>query len=300
MRARRGTAAALPAVLAALLVLASGCGAAPPAEPDVTPPSPPGPASASPRPSASPEAPGPELRLPPPGAVVDYQLGGGYRPAAGVGGVVRDVTDVPATGLWSACYVNGFQTQPGDRGGWLDEHPDLVLRDAQGDPVSDPGWPDEMLLDTSTEKKRAAIATIVGEQITRCAERGFDAVELDNLDSWTRSHGRLTRTAAVDLAARLVAVGHAAGLAVAQKNASELRAQGRNRAGFDFAVTEECLRYDECAAYTEVYPVVLDVEYDADRWSTACADEQRPSSTVLRDHELRTPDQAGYVFETCR
>ncbi|RHA41976.1 hypothetical protein D1825_07975 [Cellulomonas rhizosphaerae] len=241
-----------------------------------------------------------QLRLPPHGAVVDYQIGWGYRPPAGIGGVVRDVTDVPAPGMWSACYVNGFQTQPADRRTWLRKHPNLVLRDAKGKPVSDPDWPDEMLLDTSTAKKRAAIAKVVGVQVKRCAKRGFDAVELDNLNSWTRSHGRLRMSGAIDLAKRLVAVGHAAGLAVAQKNGSELGSKGRDKAGFDFAITEECVRYDECSAYTKVYSRVLDVEYDTRRWSKVCADRQRPSSTVLRDHDLRTPGQAGYVFKKCR
>lgn len=243
---------------------------------------------------------GGHLAGPPPGVVVDYQLGGGYPPADGIGGVVRDVTDVPEPGTWSGCYVNGFQTQPAERDAWLAEHPDLVLRDDAGDPVIDPGWPDELLLDTSTEQQRSAIADVVGAQVMACAERGFDAVELDNLDSWTRSDGRLTEDGAVDLAARLVAVGHAAGLAVGQKNAPDLGVRGRDEAGFDFAVSEECLQYDECAAYTDVYgSAVIDVEYEVDDWAAACADPQRPPSTVLRDRDLRTPQDAGYVLETC-
>ncbi|MFF1531060.1 endo alpha-1,4 polygalactosaminidase [Cellulomonas sp. NPDC058312] len=238
--------------------------------------------------------------LPPAGVVVDYQLGGGYAPPDGIGGVVRDVTDAPDTDRWSGCYVNGFQTQPAERDVWLAEHPDLVLRDDAGDPVVDPGWPDELLLDTSTGAKRAAIAEVVGAQVTRCADRGFDAVELDNLDSWTRSDGRLTEDDAVDLAARLVDVAHAAGLAVAQKNAPDLGTRGRDEAGFDFAVAEECLAYDECAAYTDVYgDAVLDVEYDAGPFPDRCADPRRPTSTVLRDRDLRTPADDGYVLATC-
>jgi hypothetical protein len=237
---------------------------------------------------------------PPEGVVVDYQLGGGYPPAESVGGVVRDVTDMPADGLWSACYVNGFQTQPADRQWWLDEHPDLVLRDDDGAPVADPGWPDELLLDTSTERDVAALAEIVGAQVASCAERGFDAVELDNLDSWTRSGGRLDPDGAVDLATQLVAVAHEAGLAAGQKNAPDLGTRGRDEAGFDFAVAEECGRYDECAAYTDVYgAAVLDVEYEDAGFAAACADPDRPASTILRDVDLRTPDHAGYVFDAC-
>jgi hypothetical protein len=240
---------------------------------------------------------------PPAGVVVDYQLGGGYPPADGVGGVVRDATDSPEPGLWSGCYVNGFQTQPGDRDLWLDEHPDLLLRDADGTPVADPAWPDEMLLDLSTAEQRAAIADVLGETVRSCAERGFDAVELDNLDSYTRSGDRFTEDDALDLAARYVAVAHEVGLAVGQKNSAELGSRGRDEAGFDFAVAEECQRWDECAAYTDVYgDAVLDIEYDddlADTWAEVCADPQVPASTILRDRDLGVPGSAEYAFDHC-
>lgn len=237
---------------------------------------------------------------PPAGVVVDYQLAGGYPAPDGVGGVVRDVTDVPEPGLWSACYVNGFQTQPGDRDTWLTEHADLVLRDEAGEPVADEGWPDELLLDTTTAEHRAAIADVLGAQVRACAERGFAAVELDNLDSWTRSGGRLDEDGAVDLAARLVAVAHDAGLAAGQKNTPRLATRGRDEAGFDFAVAEECAQYDECAAYTDVYgAAVLDIEYTDDGFAAACADADRPPSTIRRDRDLTTPDDPAYVFDAC-
>ncbi|HYQ75881.1 endo alpha-1,4 polygalactosaminidase [Cellulomonas sp.] len=237
---------------------------------------------------------------PPAGVVVDYQLARGYPAPDGVGGVVRDVTDAPEPGLWSACYVNGFQTQPGDRDAWLADHPDLVLRDDAGEPVADEGWPDEMLLDTGTAEQRAALAEVLGEQVRACAERGFAAVELDNLDSWTRSGGRLGEDGAVDLAARLVAVAHDAGLAAGQKNTPQLGTRGRDEAGFDFAVAEECAQYDECAAYTGVYgDAVLDIEYTDEGFAAACADPGRPSSTIRRDRDLSTPDDPAYVFGAC-
>ena len=239
----------------------------------------------------------------PPGVVVDYQLGGGSPPADGITGVVRDVTDVPAEGLWSVCYVNGFQTQPGALGRWEREHPDLLLRSDDGAPVRDPAWPDEALLDTSTADRRAAVAAVVAGDVQECADRGFDAVELDNLDSWTRSDGRLTADGALDLSRRLVDVAHAAGLVVAQKNAAELGARGRDEAGFDLAVVEECHRWDECGAYAEVYgDAVVAVEYADDlrgTWADVCADPATPSSVVLRDRALAPAGTAGHVLAAC-
>lgn len=235
--------------------------------------------------------------------VVDYQLGGAYALPAGVGGVVRDSTSEPAPGAYSICYVNGFQTQPDERTTWLREHPDLVLRDADGRVVADPGWPDELLLDTSTDDKRARLATVIGVSLQRCADAGFDAVELDNLDSYTRSGGLLTADDALAAAARYVAVAHGLGLAVGQKNAADLTRRGHDEVGFDFAVAEECHRWDECGAYTDVYgDQVIDVEYVDDLRGTfaeVCADPQTPFSTVLRDHDLTTPASRAHVFEAC-
>ncbi|HOW01515.1 MAG TPA: hypothetical protein PLY19_08620, partial [Rhodoglobus sp.] len=70
-------------------------------------------------------------------ATADYQLGGAYPPPAGVTLVARDSTEEPLAAAYSICYINGFQTQPGDQ--WPD---DLVLHDGQQRLV-DPNWPDE-------------------------------------------------------------------------------------------------------------------------------------------------------------
>ena len=233
----------------------------------------------------------------------DYQLGGGYTPPSGVTIVERDSTDRPAAGRYSICYVNGFQTQPEDADAWLDDHSSAVLRDDDGDPVSDPGWPDEMLLDTRTQAKRAEIVKVLTTSIARCADRGFDAVEFDNLDSWTRSGKRLTRSGNLALATALVRLGHEHGLAVGQKNTPQLGKAGRQSTGFDFVVAEECVQYDECSAYTAAYGErVIDVEY-ADTlgrsWASVCRLRDRPAMTILRDRDLVTPASDEYVFEHC-
>lgn len=259
-------------------------------------------AAAAPSSSASSSSGAGYANLPTSG-IPDYQLGGGYTPPAGVTIVERDSTDRPAPDKYGICYVNGFQTQPEDADTWLDDHSSAVLRDEDGDPVSDPGWPDEMLLDTRTPAKRAEIVKVLTTSIARCADRGFDAVEFDNLDSWTRSDGVLTRSGNLALAAALVRVGHEHGLAVGQKNTPQLGASGRKTTGFDFVVAEECVHYQECSAYTKAYGKhVIDVEYsdDTDRsWSSVCAGDDRPAMTILRDRDLVTPSDDDYVFEHC-
>lgn len=243
--------------------------------------------------------PGSVMWWPPAGTAVDYQLGGAYPPDPRVGIIVRDRKASPATAVYSICYLNGFQTQPGERGEWSD---DLVLRQDGAD-VIDRDWPDEALLDTRAEASRAAIAARVGEWIDGCASAGFSAVEFDNLDSYTRSDGLLSADDNLALATLLVQHAHDAGLAAGQKNAAEDAARLRADAGFDFAVVEECAFYDECTAYTRVYgDAVVAIEYtDAlDRpFPELCADPDVPDSIVLRDRNLTTPADADYVFEIC-
>ncbi|QCR44746.1 hypothetical protein C1N91_15590 [Curtobacterium sp. SGAir0471] len=233
----------------------------------------------------------------------DYQLGGGYTPPAGVTIVERDSTDRPAAGTYSICYVNGFQTQPGTLDDWERRAPSALLRDDEGQPVTDPGWPDEVLLDTRTAAERAAITKELSRSIARCADRGFAAVEFDNLDSWTRSGKRLTRSGNLALAEALVRLGHEHGLAVGQKNTPQLGKAGRESTGFDFVVAEECVQYEECSAYTDAYGErVIDIEYTdtLDRsWASVCRLRDRPAMTILRDRDLLPPSSDEYVFEHC-
>jgi len=229
--------------------------------------------------------------------VFDYQLGGAYPPADGVTVVVRDGGAEPAPGHYNVCYVNAFQTQPDDRDRWLTGHPDLVLRDRAGEPLVDEDWPDEMILDTT---HAAELAELVAPDLRRCADAGFDAVELDNLDSYLRSAGALTIEDNLALAEALVAVADEEGLAAGQKNTVELGTRGRDEAGFDFAVVEECVPHDECARYAEVYGGrVLPVEY-TDDWPTptdACADAL--PATIVRDRDLVPPGEPGHVHLRC-
>ena len=219
------------------------------------------------------------------GTDVDYQLGGAADPAANVGIVVRDRSEAPAEGRYNICYVNGFQTQSSEKAFWR-KHPALVLRDADGRPVVDEAW-GEQLLDARTATKRKALTRIVDRWVRGCARAGYAAVELDNLDSFTRSDGLLTRRQALKYAALLVRSAHQHGLAVGQKN---LAGYDGTRIGFDFAVSEECGRYDECGRYTEFFgDQVLMIEYRTPDFEKTCAAYGATHAVVLRDRDL-TPE----------
>jgi hypothetical protein len=235
--------------------------------------------------------------LPPDNAGLDYQLGGAYAPPAGVGIVSRDRTEEPAPGLYNICYVNGFQIQPGEESFWEAEHPDLILRDGQGEPVIDADW-DEMLIDVGTEEKRAGVLAVMKPWIVGCKNDGYDAVEIDNLDSFTRSNDLLDENDAVLTMQAFAETAHEAGLAIAQKNSAELVSR-KEEMGTDFVVAEECNAWDECDVYTATYGNhVLVIEYDEGDFNEGCA-AYPELSIVLRDLNLVTPSSAAYVYDGC-
>lgn len=221
------------------------------------------------------------VTLPPTGTDWDYQLGGARPVPAHVGIVERDRRAHPVAGRYDVCYVNGFQTQVDERRFWR-RHWRLVLKDG-GRPVVDSGW-GEWLLDIRTPRKRAALARIVGRWTSRCAADGFDAVEYDNLDSFSRSHHLVTRAEARRYAALLVARAHGAGLAAAQKNWAEWDGTS---VGFDFAVAEQCAEYHECGSYVAHYGRhVLAVEYADAPFRRACRRWADRIAVVRRDVDL--------------
>jgi hypothetical protein len=239
------------------------------------------------------------VTLPPEGGF-DYQLGGAYQPPDGVRTVTRDRTASTAAGLYNICYVNAYQTQQNELTWWRNNHRNLLLH-AGGHEVRDPGWP-EVLLDTSTTAKRAALARIVGGWIDKCAADGFQSVEPDNLDSWTRSRHQLTSADNLAFASLLITRAHADGLAIAQKNTAERSARGA-KLGFDFAVAEECAVYDECGSYTAAYHQhVLEIEYTDNGRRTfpaACRAAAGARPVILRDRDLVAAGKVGYAYKSC-
>jgi len=238
------------------------------------------------------------VTLPPVNAKFDYQIGAPYSPPAGVQIVSRDRTATPATGLYNICYINVFQTQPDEIAWWQANHDDLLLKDSGGKYVVDGDW-GENLIDVSTASKRTAVAAIVNGWIDGCASKGFKAVEPDNIDSYDRSGGLLTKANAIALLKLLAPHAHDKGLAIAQKNTTDLGTAGKS-AGLDFAIAEECGRYGECGDYTAVYSShVIDIEYTKSAFTKACKSDGATLSIVLRDLNVTAPGSGTYKYDAC-
>ena len=230
------------------------------------------------------------IRLPPSGAAFDYQLGGDGPLPDDVTVVARDwQAGAPAgDGVYDICYVNAFQSQPSV------EWPTEVVSDAE-----DPEWPGEFAIDLSTPGNRSLAAGAVEQMLEQCAAKGFDAVEFDNLDTFTRfPQLGFGRAEAIEYATTIVGLAHVRGLAVGQKNTVELLGEP---IGFDFAVVEQCGEYDECNAFADAYgELVFAIEYTTDGLAAACAALGDDASVILRDLELAPADEVGHVYETCR
>ncbi|MFJ9003950.1 endo alpha-1,4 polygalactosaminidase [Streptomyces canus] len=246
--------------------------------------------------STSPGSTGPAaVTLPPKHVPWDYQIGGAYPPATGVRVVSRSYEDAPAPGLYNICNINAYQAESDAESDW---DADLLLRDADGKVVHDTDW-DEAVLDIRTAAKRERIAARLDVWIDACAAKGYQAVEPDNYDSFTRFPSYLKAAQAEALMKLLAAHAHAKGLAVAQKNTAEL-VSDRALLGLDFAVVEECAEYDECGTFADAFDDhVLVVEYTKKGLATACATWSSTVSVVRRDEEVVPEGADGFLRETC-
>lgn len=242
---------------------------------------------------------GPEPVQPPPGVAFDYQLGGDYPLPSGAELVVRQWSGGEADDeAYSVCYINAFQTEaePG--------HPDSDVNWPDGlvlDQLEDPAWPGEHPINIGSNDLRSTAVEFIMHRFTECAEHGFDAAELDNLDTFTRyPDAPFDRDDAIAYARLLVEEAADLGLAVGQKNTPELLGVARTEIGFGFAIVEECGEFDECEQFVEVYEGrVYAVEYSDAGLAAACAAIGDVAGVVQRDLELLTPEDPGYVHATC-
>lgn len=243
-------------------------------------------------------------------AKFDYQIGQAYTPESGVQVVSRDWFDSdPEPGAYNVCYINAFQTQ--DDSPWVDRPdeqsnwPQNLVLYSLGD---DPNWGGEYLIDISTNAKRIQASAWVTQMVQACADKGYDGIEWDNLDSWTRFDGTplesqvpFDKADAIAYAKKLTQLAHDRGLASAQKNTADLTAgQALNQIGFDFAVVESCGVYNECPVFTNIYgDQVVAIEYSNSGFSNACAAVGSEISVVRRDVFVTAPGSATYIYDEC-
>lgn len=249
---------------------------------------------------SSQEDPTPTVTPLPDDVVADYQLGGAFPPEDDVNVVIRDREAPSVPGLYNICYINVLQTQPDTLQWWEENHPDLLLRDEDGELIHDPNWVQEVVLDIRGPERKQELGQLLNDWFAQCAADGYQAIEADNLDAFGRSGDRVTLADAEQLAAMMVDSAHANGLAIAQKNTLEIDGKAL---GFDFAIAEECQVYDTCQLTLDSYGnQIIQVEYTdngVEAFEQACAERAGQHSIQLRDRNLLPPSDPRHVSRRC-
>lgn len=163
------------------------------------------------------------------------------------------VAALHANGRNVVCYFSA--------GTWEDWRPDagqfpVSLR---GRPVS--GWAGERWLDI---RRLDVLRPLMEARLDLCRQKGFDAVEPDNIDGYANESGfLLSADDQLRYNVWLAAAAHVRGLSIGLKNDLD---QARALVGpFDWALVEQCFEYNECqllAPFTAAGKAVFEVEYN--------------------------------------
>jgi hypothetical protein len=189
-----------------------------------------------------------------------------------------------AAGRHVICYI--------DVGTWEDFRPD-----ARSFPKSvlgrSNGWPGERWLDI---RQLAVLEPIMTARIRMCRQKGFDALEPDNIDGYSNRTGfPLTAREQLAYDVWVAREAHTLGLAIFQKNDPAQAHQLESH--FDGVLDEQCNQYNECSSfkpYLAAHKPVLNAEYDMPS-ARFCAADNRAGIMGAR-YAL---DLNGSEFEPC-
>ncbi len=122
------------------------------------------------------------------------------------------------------------------------------------------GWPGERWLDI---RQLGVVEPIMAARLQICREKGFDAVEPDNMEGYANNSGfPLTAPQQLTYNDWIADQAHSLGMAVLQKNDGEQ--SGALQTRFDGALTEQCNQYRECGLfqpYLAAGKPVINAEY---------------------------------------
>ncbi|MGW7295531.1 endo alpha-1,4 polygalactosaminidase [Streptomyces xiamenensis] len=146
-------------------------------------------------------------------------------------------------------------------GSWEDwrpdagDFPDSVI----GNPLDE--WEGEQWLDI---RQLDTLRPLMAARFDMCADKGFDAIEPDNMDGYINNPGfPLTKQDQIAYNLMISELAHERGLSVGLKNAVDQVPELVD--AFDFSVNEECAYYKECgkvSPFIEAGKAVFHVEYE--------------------------------------
>ncbi|WP_329341521.1 endo alpha-1,4 polygalactosaminidase [Streptomyces sp. NBC_01352] len=147
------------------------------------------------------------------------------------------------------------------------------------------GWEGERWLDI---RRTDVLEPLMAARVDMCREKGFDAVEPDNMDGYRNRTGFPLKAADQLRYNRLIAkLAHDRGLAVGLKN--DLDQIPELVDDFDFAVNEQCAQYDQCAdllPFITAGKAVFHVEYELPTGRFCAESRSLKLSSMLKKYEL--------------
>ncbi len=215
----------------------------------------------------------------------------------GEGATAADVAAIHAAGATAVCYVDVGSLEKG-RSDYKQFPTDVI-----GPPVQ--GWPGENWLLVTAANQSAILALMKARFVNWCKNKGFDAIEPDNLDAWTNiSNVTEPDNLKYDLA--IASLAHGLHLSIGLKNLmTDLDSSQAPTfsSAFDWALNEQCYEYKECGAYTAAGSflpagkAVFDVEYNV---SPNCTQADQAHMNAQRtDLDLVGATQSGYAYTPC-
>lgn len=207
-----------------------------------------------------------------------------------------DVAAMHAAGMKVVCYLSAgtYERYRPD----ADQFPARLLGAKNG-------WPGERWLDVrELQRPHSILHTIMDRRLDMCAAKGFDMVELDNVDGYLNHSGfPLTGADQLFYNATLANDAHDRGMSVLQKNDNEQIPKLLRY--FDGALNEQCNQYRECTTkqtgrfgldqYVDAGKPVFQAEYKLDPHQFCAADNANDFNGVRYGLDLK-----DRVFEPCR
>ena len=198
------------------------------------------------------------------------------------------VARMHADGRRVICYISA--------GSWEEWRPDagaypqLVLGASNG-------WPGERWVDV---RRLDVLKPILAARLDMCRDKGFDAVDPDNVDGYTNETGfPLTGAQQLRFNRWLARAAHARGLSIGLKN--DLDQAGRLAGLYDFAVNEQCVEYDECESlrpFLRRGKAVFHVEYETDP-AEFCPLVPDGFSSIRKEYDLQAWREGCDAASSC-
>jgi uncharacterized repeat protein (TIGR01451 family) len=276
------------------------------------------------------------INLPPIGKISwDWQIGAGGDSNVVVpsGAVLMDVdgfnisankiSSLKSQGIYTVCYI--------DAGSYEDGRPDSSLYPAYLKIYKDVQW-NEWFLDVkdvfrsiqpagtqlvnntwvdASGKPLAglptagAFALLLEARFKMCADKGFDALEPDNLQNDENAGGKVSLQEQIDFNGWVADTAHAYGLAAFQKNGPD-KVLLKDKTGkmmvekFDGILNEECQQFGECgplAEYVKRGKLALNTEYAGTLDCTLS--NSLVINSIMKDLNLTGGNMAKYTRKTC-